>query len=51
MGNRKKTGMTTFIKAKHKESDGQTNIDKYKVVAHKILKNIISKQNFESLLY
>ena len=33
--------MTTFTKVELKKSDGQTNIDKYRVVSHKILKNII----------
>ncbi len=42
--------MTTFIKAIIKNSDGQTNIDKYKVAANEILQNIISKQKIKSLL-
>ena len=41
--------MTTFIKAKLKKSDGQMNIDKYRVAAHSTLQNIISKQNFNLL--
>ncbi len=36
--------MTTFIKAKLKKSDEQTNIDKYRVFAHTILQNIILLQ-------
>ncbi len=36
--------MTTFM-----ESDGQTNIDKYREVAHKLLQNIILEQNFDLL--
>ena len=31
-------------KAKLKQSDGQTNIEKYRVAAHKMLQNIIAKQ-------
>ena len=38
--------MTTFIKVKLKKSDGQTNFDKYRLAAHKILQNIISGQKF-----
>ncbi len=41
--------MTTIIKAKLKKSDGQTNIDKDRVAAHKRLQNIIAEQNFELL--
>ncbi len=33
--------MTTFIKVMYKKSVGQTNIDKYRVAAYKILENII----------
>ena len=33
--------MTTFIQAKLKKSDDQTNIDKYKTSAHNLLQNII----------
>ncbi len=29
--------MTTFIKAKLRKPDGQTNIDKYRVAEHKIV--------------
>ncbi len=40
--------MTTFIKAKLKESDSQTNIDKYKMYVHQIvLQNVISKQKID----
>ncbi len=42
----KKTRMTTFIKAKFKNWNVQTNIDKYKKAAHEILQNIKSDQNF-----
>ncbi len=41
--------MTTFIKAKLKKSDGQKNIDKYRLAALEILQNIISEQNFDLL--
>ncbi len=34
--------MITFIKAKPKKSDRLTNIDEYRVPAHKIPNNIIS---------
>ena len=34
--------MISFIKAKLNKSDEQTNIDKDRVDAHKILQNIIS---------
>ena len=44
-----KTRMITFLKVKLKNSDGQTNIDKYKVAAHKLLQNILSKQKFDLL--
>ena len=37
--------MITFIKAKRKKSDDQTDFDKYKMSAHEILQNIISEQN------
>ncbi len=37
--------MTTLIKANLKISNGQMNIDKYRVSAHKILLNIKSEQN------
>ena len=43
------TRMTTFLKAKLKKSDGQMNIAKYRVVAHKILLNIISEQKLDLL--
>ena len=32
--------MTTFIKGKLKKSERQTNIDNFRVAAHKILQNI-----------
>ncbi len=35
--------MRTFIKAKLKKSDGQTNVDTYKVAALKISHDIISE--------
>ena len=38
-----KTRMTTFIKAKLKKSDDQTNIDKYKGAANATEYHIISK--------
>ena len=41
------TRMTTFMKAKLKKSDRQTNIEKYRVAVHKILQNIISEQKSE----
>ncbi len=36
--------MTTFIKGKLKRSDGQANIDNYRVDAHQILQNIDFKK-------
>ena len=39
--------MTTFIKEKPKLSDRQTNIDRYRVVALKILQTIISEHKFD----
>ena len=36
--------MTTFIKAKLKKSEGQTNIGKYRVATHKILQNIFEQK-------
>ena len=42
----KKTRMITFIKEKIKKSDGQTNMDVYRVAAHVILQIIISEQKF-----
>ena len=42
-----KTRMTTFIKAKHKKSDRQTKVEKFRLTAHKILQNIILEQNFK----
>ncbi len=41
--------MKTFIKAMLKKSDGQMNIDKYRVSAYRILQNIISDQNITSI--
>ena len=41
--------MIPFIKTKLNKSDRQTNIDKYKVAAHKILQNILLKQKFDLL--
>ena len=38
-----KTRITTFIKAILMKSDGRINIEKYRVAAHKILKNNIAK--------
>ncbi len=38
--------MTTFIKAKHKKRDDQTNNDKYKVGANNTEYHIISKLIF-----
>ena len=37
--------MTTFMKAKLGKSDGQTNMVKYIVAAHKLLQNLISSKN------
>ena len=42
------TRMTTFIKAKLKKSDDQTNIDKYRVAANITENHIISKSYEES---
>ena len=36
-----KTRMSTFSNTKLKKPDGQTNIKKYRVAAHKILQNIL----------
>ncbi len=41
--------MTAFLKAKLKESNGQTNIDKHIVAAYKILQNVVSEQKINSL--
>ncbi len=41
--------MTTFIKAKPKKCDGQTNIDKYRVDALTILQKIITSE--QNLIY
>ena len=38
-----KTGMITFIKAKLRKSDDQTNIDKYRVAANITEYHLISK--------
>ena len=43
------TRMKTLIKAKLKKSDGQINIDKYRVSEYRIIQNIISEQNFTSI--
>ena len=42
--------MTTFIKAKLKKSDDQTNIDKYRVVANITEYHIISKSIFPTII-
>ena len=39
--------IAALVKEKLKKSDDQTNIDKYRVIVHKILQNIMSEQNFE----
>ena len=36
-----------YIKAKHNKSDGQTNIDKYRITEHILLQNNISKSWFD----
>ena len=36
--------MTTIIEAKLKKWDRQTNVERYKVAAHKVLQNIFSVQ-------
>ena len=41
--------MSAFIKAKLKNGDRQTNIDKYRLAVHKILQNIILDQKFDLL--
>ena len=41
--------MITFIKAKVKKSDGQTNIDKYRVAGDTILQNSISDRKVDLL--
>ena len=45
--NNSKTRMTIFIKGKLNKSDGQTNIDKYRVSQHKILQNIITEKHWK----
>ncbi len=41
--------VTTFKRMKFKISDVQTNIDKYRETANKIIQNIISGQKFDLL--
>ncbi len=43
------TRITTFKIANLKKSDRQTNIDKYRIDAYRILSNSISEQKFDLL--
>ncbi len=43
--------MKTYIKAKLKKIDDQTNIDKYRVSAHKMLQPIISEKKIVVKIY
>ncbi len=39
--------MRTFIKVMLKKLNGQTNVNKFRVTAHEIFSNIMSKQNLD----